>query len=68
MAKTDAEKEAAKAAKEAEKEAAKAAKESRDAVSVVWGNGRREYSRKVHGDDFADLARQFAEKVRGEVV
>ncbi len=62
---TQAEKEAAKAAKEAEKEAAKAAK---DSVTVVWRNGTREYSRAVHGADFEKLAKSFATKFDGKVV
>lgn len=62
---TQAEKEAAKAAKEAEKEAAKAAKSS---VSVVWNEGMRVYTRELHGDDFEALAKEFATKKGGQVV
>jgi len=65
MAKTDAEKAAAKAAKDAEKAAAKAA--SKDSVSVSWNGGTREFSREVHGEEFADLADQFAAKHGGKV-
>ena len=65
MAKTEAEKEAAKAAKEAEKEAAKA---DRHSATVRWNGGVRTYTREVHGVDFADLAAEFAEKKGGEVV
>ena len=64
MAKTDAEKAAAKAAKDAEKAAAKAAKGS---VVVSWGGGERTFSREVHGEDFADLAQQFVDKHGGTV-
>ena len=49
----------------AEKDAAKAAATS---CSVEWRGQIREYSREIHGDSFADLAKQFAEKVGGQVV
>jgi hypothetical protein len=66
MALTPEEKAAAKAAKDAEKAAAKAAANS-DAVTVTWNGGSRVYSRDVHGEDFADLAAEFAGKKNGTV-
>lgn len=39
-----------------------------DIVVVKWKGGVREYSREVHGDNFADLANEFAEKKGGKVV
>lgn len=36
-------------------------------VTVTWNNGVREYSKEVHGDDFMDLAKQFAEKFNGTI-
>lgn len=39
-----------------------------DSVVVKWKGGEREYSRAVHGDNFADLAKEFAEKKGGKVV
>lgn len=65
MAKSAEEKAAAKAAKDAEKAAAKAAE---DTAVVSWRGNTREYSREVHGDNFYELAEQFAAKVEGEVV
>jgi hypothetical protein len=62
---TQAEKDAAKAAAQAEKDAAKAAKSS---VSVTWSGGARTYSREIHGDNFNELAKEFAKKHNGQVV
>lgn len=82
MPKTDAEKEAAKAAKveakakaDAEKAAAKAeadaekeaAKADKHSATVKWTGGERTYSREVHGDDFMDHAEEFATKKGGTV-
>ncbi len=54
--------------KEAEKEAAKAAKEAeKDSVTVVWRGKTRTYTRSVHGEKFAALAKEFADKVGGTV-
>lgn len=33
-----------------------------DVVTVVWNGGSRVYSAKVHGEDFAKLAKEFADK------
>lgn len=63
----DAEKAAAKAAKDAEKAAAQATKDSATSVSVAWNGGTREFSKEVHGDDFLDLAKQFAAKFNGTI-
>jgi len=59
-----AEKEAAKAAKEAEKEAAKAVRTS---ATVTYRGGTRTYSKEVHGENFAELAHEFAEKRGGTI-
>jgi membrane protein involved in colicin uptake len=66
---TEAEKEAAKAAKEAEKEAAKAAKaaSAKESVTVHFGGISRIYTKAEHGDDFEVLARGFAKKTGGTV-
>jgi hypothetical protein len=58
MALTPEEKAAAKAAKEEEKAAAKA---GTDSVTVTWNGGERVFTRDEHGDDFAELAKEFAE-------
>lgn len=60
MGKTVAEKEAVKA----EKEAVKA---SRSSATVTWRGGVRTYTREVHGEDFAELAKEFAEKKDGVI-
>ena len=49
----------------AEKAAAKAAHS--DSATVVWQGGERTYSREVHGDNFADLAAEFAAKKGGTI-
>jgi colicin import membrane protein/DNA methyltransferase 1-associated protein 1 len=75
MAQTAEEKAAAKAAKDAEKAAAKAAKDAekaaakaaRTSVVVSYPGGTREFSQKVHGDEFENLAEQFAAKFKGTV-
>lgn len=36
-------------------------------VTVTWKGGSRVYSKEVHGDDFADLANEFATKKKGTV-
>ncbi len=63
----DAEKAAAKAAKDAEKAAAKA-----DATSAVVnskdGQHIRTYSLEQHGEDFADLAKEFSAHTVGSTV
>jgi hypothetical protein len=43
-------------------------KESRNAVTVTWRAGSREYSRTVHGEDFLALAQEFADKKKGTLV
>ncbi len=65
MAKVNAEKAAAKAEKEAEKAAAKAGK---DSATVSWSGGTRTYTRDIHGDDFLELAKEFAGKKGGTIV
>lgn len=35
---------------------------SKDEVTVVWNNGSRVYSKSVHGENFKDLAEEFATK------
>jgi hypothetical protein len=74
----DAEKAAAKAAKDAEKAAAKAAKDAEKAAakadatsaSVLSSTGGliRTYSQEVHGDEFADLAKEFSEHTPGSTI
>lgn len=60
--------EAEKAAKAAEKEAEKAAKADKTSATVVWrGNRTRTYTKELHGENFAALAKEFAEKKGGEV-
>lgn len=49
-------------------EAPKARAGKRDAVTVVWRGGSREYTRAAHGDDFETLAEEFAAKKRGTLV
>lgn len=46
---------------------AKKIKTEGESVIVKWKGGEREYSREVHGDNFADLAAEFAEKKGGTV-
>lgn len=36
-------------------------------ATVVWKQGERTYTKEVHGNDFADLAAQFAAKFEGTV-
>ena len=64
MAVSKAEKDALKASEKAEKDALKA---DRDSVTVTFQGGVRTYTREVHGDDFAKLAKEFAEKRDGTV-
>jgi hypothetical protein len=45
----------------------KATKTVADTVVVSWKGNTREYSEKLHGADFAKLAKEFAEKVDGKV-
>jgi hypothetical protein len=55
-------------AAEADEEDAKPKKAGkRIAVSVTWSGGTREYSKEVHGDNFEDLAQEFATKHGGTV-
>ena len=58
-----------KAAKEAEAEAKKEKKNlgGKDSVVVSFGGGTREFSLSVHGDNFLDLAQQFADKHNGTI-
>jgi hypothetical protein len=67
MAQTPEEKAAAKAAKDAEKAAAKADATS---ASVLSKDGQliRTYTQEVHGDDFADLAKEFSSHTEGSTI
>lgn len=38
-----------------------------DTATVTWNGGSRVYSKEIHGDNFADLAAEFAEKHGGTV-
>lgn len=38
----------------------------KDSVMVYFGDNQREYSKKVHGAGYKDLAKQFAEKRKSE--
>ncbi len=49
-------------------EAPKARASKRDAVTVVFRAGSREYTRALHGDDFEALAEEFAAKKKGTIV
>lgn len=40
----------------------------KDSVTVTWRGNTRTYTRKIHGADFLELAKEFAEKNRGELV
>ena len=71
VAKEAAKAEAAKVAEAAKAEAAaakEAAKATKSEASVVWSGGKRTYTKEVHGDAFADLAKEFAGKKNGKVV
>jgi hypothetical protein len=68
MAQPAAEKEAAAAAKLAEKEAVAAAKAARTEATVMWLGNSRTYTREIHGEDFEQLAKEFAAKKNGTVV
>ncbi len=37
------------------------------ALTVLYPGGTRTYSKEVHGDNFADLAKEFAEKKGGTI-
>ncbi len=46
----------------------KASKASKNEATVTWaGNRTRTYTRELHGDKFADLAKEFATKNNGAV-
>lgn len=38
-----------------------------DQVTVTWKGNSRVYSLEVHGENFMDLAKEFAEKHGGEI-
>jgi len=59
---------AAAAAKVEAAAAKEAAKASKSEASVVWLGGNRTYTKELHGDAFADLAKEFAGKKNGKVV
>ncbi len=48
-------------------EAPKAAKSNKTEVTVTWRGNSRVYSKAVHGENFLDLAKEFAEKKDGTV-
>lgn len=64
MAVSKAEKDVLKVSEKVEKDVLKA---NRDSVTVTYRGGVRTYTREVHGDDFAKLAKEFAEKCDGTV-
>lgn len=37
-------------------------------VTVRWIGGERTYTKELHGKDFKALAKQFADKMKGQVV
>lgn len=41
-------------------------KENKTSVTVTWHGQSRVYSKAVHGENFLDLANEFAEKKGGE--
>lgn len=53
--------------KEEIKEQSDVSTSATESVTVNYRNGTREYSREVHGDNFQDLAKQFAEKFKGTI-
>lgn len=63
------EKAAKEAAKVAEAEAKKEKKNlgGKDSVVVSFRGSTREFSLSVHGDNFLDLAQQFADKHNGTI-
>ena len=42
-------------------------KKGENEATVTWNGGSRTYSREVHGENFADLAQEFATKKGGTV-
>ena len=40
---------------------------SKTVATVTYGGGTREYTKELHGKDFADLAKEFATKKGGKV-
>ena len=40
---------------------------NKNVAIVEWRGNIREYSKEIHGDNFLDLAKEFAIKVNGEV-
>jgi hypothetical protein len=65
---TEVEEEVVEATEEEVEEAPKARASKRDAVTVVFRAGSREYTRALHGDDFEALAEEFAAKKKGTIV
>ncbi len=49
-------------------ESAKPKKVSKLSVSVEHSGGVREFSKEVHGDDFEDKAKEFAETNKGTIL
>jgi hypothetical protein len=45
----------------------KTAKAVKSEVTVVYRGGTRTYSKEVHGENFAELAQEFAEKKGGTI-
>lgn len=42
-------------------------REERTEVTVTWNGGSRVYSKEIHGADFEKLAKQFADKFKGDL-
>lgn len=64
---TDDERDEEDAAK-AEADAKANTKKSKTTVSVQHAGGVREFSKEIHGDDFEDLAEEFAETNKGTIL
>jgi hypothetical protein len=47
--------------------ATEAVKTVKGSATVSWNGGTRVYTKEVHGADFADLAKEFAQKRGGTV-
>lgn len=63
-----AEKAEAKRLADEEKARLAAEKVDRTEATVVYRLGTRTYSKEEHGDDFMDLAKEFATKQEGKIV
>lgn len=54
--------------KEAAEAEAKAKKSNKTSVSVQHAGGVREFTKEIHGDDFADVAQEFADTNKGTIL